>query len=187
MIGLGLLPTFYAVYTVAFAIYLHFVQGFATVSSLFIPCFVFAWYFLPLSGYASMKAYEVGGDIIRSLPPLFVCMFYGKAFSEPLRQLRNELQVMIHVIIEEFGPQLQGTSKEEFEKSRIIKSSTNSNTSGAASLSSFGASEEGGRPRSSSSSSTKPSASSFLFGEGFFDWDFVTDADDDIRSFLNDH
>ncbi|KAI8926826.1 hypothetical protein BC831DRAFT_511395 [Entophlyctis helioformis] len=61
---------------------------------------------LPLLGLASIRISDIGLDILKSLPPLYVAATTPHHSSKPLRELREDLQRKMTDLIRELGPEV---------------------------------------------------------------------------------
>ncbi len=72
----------------------------------------------PAIAYSTLKFGEVGIDIYKSLPPLFVSLLPGNhKVIKDLQRTRAELATEIHSVIEEFAPKLW----EDFDQKRMLQ------------------------------------------------------------------
>jgi glycerol-3-phosphate O-acyltransferase / dihydroxyacetone phosphate acyltransferase len=72
---------------------------------------------LPIVGIASIRLSDLAFDVSKSIRPLIVSIGNVMSSSEPLRELRAELQAKIRLMVEEMGPEIF----EDFEEIRVVK------------------------------------------------------------------
>jgi glycerol-3-phosphate O-acyltransferase/dihydroxyacetone phosphate acyltransferase len=99
LVSLGLTPVLYCFYA-GVATYLARRANLATRHQLFMPLYVLS--ILPGMSYSTLKFSEVGIDIYKSLPPLFVSLMPGnhKVIAE-LQQTRARISSELHALIDE--------------------------------------------------------------------------------------
>ncbi|KDN45743.1 hypothetical protein K437DRAFT_224087 [Tilletiaria anomala UBC 951] len=114
LVSLVVAPVLYTVYA-GCATYLAHRYQLPWKQQMLMPLYVMAA--LPAIAYSTLKFGEVGIDIYKSLPPLFISLLPGnhKVIME-LQQMRAHLSTEIHALIEEFAPQVW----EDFESSRLL-------------------------------------------------------------------
>jgi hypothetical protein len=83
---------------------------------------------LPLLGMASIRLSDVAVDVLKSIRPLIVALGNIMSSSEPLREMRSNLQKKIRHLVDELGPQL---FPGEFEEIRILNHSHGDSGRGA--------------------------------------------------------
>jgi hypothetical protein len=83
---------------------------------------------LPLLGLASIRLSDLAVDVLKSIRPLIVSLGNLMSSSEPLREMRANLQKKIRHLVDELGPQL---FPGEFEEIRILNHSHDESGRGA--------------------------------------------------------
>lgn len=118
LVSLGFTPILYCFYA-GVATYLAHRQKLATKHQLFMPLYTLS--ILPPIAYSTLKFSEVGFDIYKSLPPLFVSLMPGnyKVIIE-LQQTRAKISSEIHTLIDELAPKIW----DDFESRKIVTSPT---------------------------------------------------------------
>ncbi|OBZ91192.1 hypothetical protein A0J61_00763 [Choanephora cucurbitarum] len=102
LVGLVLLPTLYAFYSlIMFIVVLQ--TSLEVKYKLALP--LMTWALLPFVSYASMRFGEIGFDILRSIQPTFLALLDPQA-AETLRQNREKLSSNITELINEYGPKV---------------------------------------------------------------------------------
>lgn len=66
--------------------------------------FVYYYILLVAATYASFKTGEIGMDIFKSLPPLFVSLVYPERKLQLLQQLRQQLSLEVTTVCNDLGP-----------------------------------------------------------------------------------
>ncbi|RCI06909.1 hypothetical protein CU098_012907 [Rhizopus stolonifer] len=116
LVGLVLLPTLYAFYSLIFK------------WKLMLP--LATWALLPFASYASLRFGEIGLDIFKSIQPTFLALLDPQA-AETLRQNREKLSSNITELINEYGPKVFP----DFDANYISRTTEPSRTTSNASLS----------------------------------------------------
>ncbi|KAL7318356.1 Glycerol-3-phosphate/dihydroxyacetone phosphate acyltransferase [Mucor circinelloides] len=102
LVGLVLLPTLYAFYSlIMFIIVLQ--TNLDTKWKLILP--LATWSLLPFVSYASLRFGEIGHDIFKSIQPTVMALLDPKG-AETLRQNREKLSSNITELINEYGPKV---------------------------------------------------------------------------------
>ncbi|OKL63290.1 hypothetical protein UA08_01718 [Talaromyces atroroseus] len=123
LVTMGLAPTLYTWYTVVVTYWLHYCRHDGHYSSLVpwwmnarvyvpdsVPLRVFAIFFFGLMiavSFAGLRIGEIGMDIFKSLPPLFIAL--NPSSSSALIKLRNQRRALVAQVvnvINTFGPQI---------------------------------------------------------------------------------
>lgn len=78
---------------------------------------IFFFVALPIVGISSIRLSDLAFDVSKSIRPLIVSIGNVMSSSEPLRELRAELQVKIRAMVDEMGPEIF----EDFEEFRVVK------------------------------------------------------------------
>lgn len=114
LVSLGITPVLYALYA-GVATYLAHKHGLRTRHQLFMPLYTMTA--MPMLAYSTVKFSEVGLDIYKSLPPLFVSLMPGnyKVIKE-LQETRVRIAADLHQVIEELGPQ----TFSDFDEKRLF-------------------------------------------------------------------
>lgn len=94
-------------------------------NNIFIQFFYF-YALLVLTTYSSLKTGEIGMDLFKSLPPLFITLIYpGKKISQ-LKSMRKQLSAEVTGVCTELGPKVfpnfKSLVKDEYEKEEARKS-----------------------------------------------------------------
>lgn len=117
LVSLGMAPVLYAFYTLI-AMYCVFRYDLGRKYLFLTPLFMMVA--VPSFGYSALRFGEVGMDIYKSLPPLFLSLFPSQhKLIEQLRAQRREVTEELTATIEEFAPKLWA----DFESRRIIPNS----------------------------------------------------------------
>ncbi|PWN49373.1 hypothetical protein IE53DRAFT_380607 [Violaceomyces palustris] len=113
LVSLGVAPILYSFYA-AIATYLAHRYNLPPRHQLLMP--LYALTILPTMSYSALKFAEVGIDIYKSLPPLFVSLLPGnhKVILD-LQRTRVQISKDLHTLIDEFGPQVW----DDFEETRM--------------------------------------------------------------------
>ncbi|CDH14220.1 related to Glycerol-3-phosphate O-acyltransferase 2 [Zygosaccharomyces bailii ISA1307] len=110
LVALVLAPVSYMIY--AFVLTWLYVSRNTYAQHLWVPShhyvvlFVYFYGLLVLMTYASLKTGEVGVDLFKSLPPLFVSLFYPGSKLMRLKKMRESLSDEITEVCNELGPQV---------------------------------------------------------------------------------
>ena len=114
LVSLVVAPILYSFYA-GVATYLAHRYKLPFRHQLFMP--IYAMLAQPAIAYSTLKFGEVGIDIYKSLPPLFISLLPGnhKVIMD-LQQTRAQLSREIHDLIEEFAPQVW----DDFESRRML-------------------------------------------------------------------
>lgn len=114
LVSLGITPVLYIIYA-GVATYLAHRYKLSTKHQVFMPVYVLS--ILPTIAYSTLKFSEVGIDIYKSLPPLFVSLMPGnyKVIQE-LQETRAKIASDIHSVIDDLGPKVF----ENFEEQKIL-------------------------------------------------------------------
>jgi hypothetical protein len=83
---------------------------------------------LPLLGLASIRLSDVAIDVLKSIRPLIVALGNLMSSSEPLREMRLNLQRKIRHLVDDLGPEL---FPGEFEEIRLFNHSHDDSGRGA--------------------------------------------------------
>ncbi|OZJ03870.1 hypothetical protein BZG36_03683 [Bifiguratus adelaidae] len=102
VVALGLGPVLYFLYALSILIW-GITHNKSTTWNILVPLSV--WIALPFFSYASVRVGEVGMDVLRSLPPLFVTIGQPQA-AENLRQIRATLSQDITKAINRLAPRV---------------------------------------------------------------------------------
>ena len=65
---------------------------------------VFTFISLPIAGILSVRLSDMAFDVLKSIRPLIVSLGNFLSSSEPLREMRSDLQKRIREIVDELGP-----------------------------------------------------------------------------------
>lgn len=127
LVALVLTPLLYNIYSVVLTwLYL---RGNKLVTKFWVPSvhpmliYCYFYMLLVLTTYSSLKTGEVGMDLFKSLPPLFVSLFYPDSKITQLKEMREELSDEITDVCNELGPKVFPKFK------KIIESQYENNTS----------------------------------------------------------
>lgn len=110
LVALVLAPVVYLIY--ALALTLLYVSGNTYVQLMWVPyqncvaLFVHFYGLLVLATYASLKTGELGVDLFKSLPPLFVSLFYPGSKLIHLKKMRESLSDEMTEVCNELGPRV---------------------------------------------------------------------------------
>lgn len=120
LVSLGFTPILYCFYA-GVATYFAHRYKLPTRHQLMMPFYTLS--VLPPIAYSTLKFSEVGIDIYKSLPPLFVSLMPGnyKVIIE-LQQTRAKIASEIHALIDELAPKIW----DDFESRKIVTSPTSS-------------------------------------------------------------
>lgn len=114
LVSMGFTPILYVIYAIFATVMAHKYKLTAR-NQVFMPIYILT--ILPTIAYSTLKFSEVGLDIYKSLPPLFVSLMPGnyKVIKE-LQETRARISSALHILIEELGPQ----TFSDFEQKRIF-------------------------------------------------------------------
>lgn len=114
LVSLGVAPILYSFYA-ALATYLAHRYQLSPRTRALMPLYTLI--VLPTMSYSALKFAEVGIDIYKSLPPLFVSLIPGnhKVILD-LQQTRAKISADMHALIDELAPQVW----EDFEENRVL-------------------------------------------------------------------
>lgn len=114
LVSLGVAPVLYTFYA-GFATYLAHRYQLSPRTKALMPLYTLI--VLPTMSYSALKFAEVGIDIYKSLPPLFVSLIPGnhKVILD-LQQTRAKISSDMHLLIDELAPQVW----EDFAENRIL-------------------------------------------------------------------
>ncbi|CBQ73776.1 related to SCT1-glycerol 3-phosphate/dihydroxyacetone phosphate dual substrate acyltransferase [Sporisorium reilianum SRZ2] len=114
LVSLGVAPVLYSFYA-ALATYLAHKVELSPRTRLLMPLYTLI--VLPTMSYSALKFAEVGIDIYKSLPPLFISLIPGnhKVILD-LQQTRTKISADLHVLIDELAPQVW----EDFAEHRML-------------------------------------------------------------------
>ncbi len=114
LVSLGFAPVLYSFYA-GVATYLAHKYQLSPKTRALMPLYTLA--VLPLMSYSALKFAEVGIDIYKSLPPLFVSLIPGnhKVIAD-LQATRAKISADMHVLIDELAPQVW----EDFSETRML-------------------------------------------------------------------
>ncbi|EPQ26968.1 uncharacterized protein PFL1_05603 [Pseudozyma flocculosa PF-1] len=117
LVSLGVAPVLYSFYA-GLATYFAHRHGLPARHQLLMP--LYALTVLPTMSYSALKFGEVGIDIYKSLPPLFVSLLPGnhKVIAD-LQRTRAQISADMHTLIDELAPQVW----EDFEETRLTPAS----------------------------------------------------------------
>lgn len=114
LVSLGFTPVLYIVYAIVATVFAHKYKA-PFRHQLLMPIYVLS--ILPTIAYSTLKFSEVGLDIYKSLPPLFVSLMPGNhRVIQELQETRASISSALHALIEELGPQ----TFDDFEQRRIF-------------------------------------------------------------------
>ncbi|KAL1935303.1 hypothetical protein VTP01DRAFT_4443 [Rhizomucor pusillus] len=102
LVGLVLLPTLYAVYSLVALIFM-LQTDYELKYKLLFPLAV--WILLPFVSYASLRFGEIGFDVLRSIQPLVISLLDPQGV-EALRHNREKLSHDLTELINEYGPKV---------------------------------------------------------------------------------
>ncbi|KAI7904725.1 uncharacterized protein BX663DRAFT_530203 [Cokeromyces recurvatus] len=181
LVGLVLLPTLYAFYSlIIFIIVLQTELEFKW--KLILP--IATWNLLPFISYASLRFGEIGHDILKSIQPTVMALLDPKG-AETLRQIREKLSSDITELINEYGPKVFS----DFDANYISKTTepSISRTSSATSL--LWASAPSKLPKIASGFFQQVKRMNWLDDKTIFNWsraeDYASDIADDVLYFLD--
>lgn len=114
LVSLGITPVLYIFYA-GVATYLAHRYKLPSRHQIFMP--FYALTILPTIAYSTLKFSEVGIDIYKSLPPLFVSLMPGnyKTIQE-IQETRARISKDLHTVIDELGPKVF----DNFEQNKIM-------------------------------------------------------------------
>ncbi|PWZ00331.1 hypothetical protein BCV70DRAFT_161640 [Testicularia cyperi] len=114
LVSLGVAPILYSFYA-GLATYLASRSELSPRTKALMP--LYALIILPTMSYSALKFAEVGIDIYKSLPPLFVSLIPGnhKVILD-LQQTRAKISADMHALIDELAPQVW----DDFAENRIL-------------------------------------------------------------------
>ncbi|CDW98442.1 hypothetical protein [Sporisorium scitamineum] len=114
LVSLGVAPVLYSFYA-ALATYLAHKSELSPRTRLLMPLYTLI--VLPTMSYSALKFAEVGIDIYKSLPPLFISLIPGNhKVIVDLQQTRTKISADMHALIDELAPQVW----EDFAEHRIL-------------------------------------------------------------------
>jgi glycerol-3-phosphate O-acyltransferase / dihydroxyacetone phosphate acyltransferase len=117
LVSLVVAPILYTFYA-GVATYLAHRYKLPVKHQLFMPLYAMAAQ--PAIAYSTLKFGEVGFDIYKSLPPLFISLLPGNhKVIQDLQRTRAQLSSEIHTIIEDFAPKIW----DDFEQKRMLQPS----------------------------------------------------------------
>lgn len=127
MFALVFAPLLYVTYSIAL-VFLYARQN-QWISKIYVPfdskflqfCYFYA--LLVAATYSSLKTGEIGMDLFKSLPPLFITLIYPGRKIKQLKSMRERLSQEVTNVVNELGPKLFPN----FEK--LIKSDFDTNVS----------------------------------------------------------
>lgn len=103
IVALCLAPILYVTYSLIL-IYTQWLWVPSIISGSNIGQFIYFYSILVLTTYSSLKTGEIGIDLLKSLRPLFVSLFYPNDKITKLKSMREELSHEITSICDELGP-----------------------------------------------------------------------------------
>ena len=100
VVALAMAPILYISYSLLFMFYFldyhtHFVRKFFTCYAFFV-----------FITYISLKTGEIGMDIFKSLPPLFISLIYPNWKLQYLQKFRSDLQKNLKTVCDDLGPKI---------------------------------------------------------------------------------
>ena len=110
MFALVFAPLLYVTYSLIL-VYLH-ARHYEWISKIYVPFdnkfLQFCYYYglLVAATYSSLKTGEIGMDLFKSLPPLFITLIYPGRKIQQLKSMREKLSQEITAVINELGPKL---------------------------------------------------------------------------------
>lgn len=114
LVSLGVAPVLYVFYA-AVATYIAHKRDLSFTTQVRMP--IYALIALPTMSYSALKFGEVGIDIYKSLPPLFVSLMPGNhKVIQNLQKTRAKISTELHALIDELAPSVF----EDYEQSKII-------------------------------------------------------------------
>lgn len=118
LVSLGVAPILYSFYA-ALATYLAHRLELSPRTRALMPLYTLI--VLPTMSYSALKFAEVGIDIYKSLPPLFISLIPGnhKVILD-LQQTRTKISADMHALIDELAPQVW----EDFAENRMLPSAS---------------------------------------------------------------
>ncbi|CEH17773.1 GLYCEROL-3-PHOSPHATE O-ACYLTRANSFERASE 1 [Ceraceosorus bombacis] len=118
LVSMGITPVLYCFYA-GVATYVAYRNGVSPSHLRRTPLYVLGG--MPMLAYSTLKFSEVGIDIYKSLPPLFVSLLPGnqKAILE-LQATRSKISAELHEVIDKLAPQVW----DDFTERRIISPPT---------------------------------------------------------------
>lgn len=110
LVALVLAPVLYITYSIILTwLYL---SGNRWISSFWVPVthpvllYCYFYMLLVLATYSSLKTGEIGVDLFKSFPPLFVSLFYPGSKIKQLKEMRGSLSDEITEVCNELGPKV---------------------------------------------------------------------------------
>lgn len=110
LFALGFAPVLYVTYS--FILMFLYARNSPWVSKLWVPFenkilqFGFFYALLVLATYSSLKTGEIGMDLFKSLPPLFITLIYPGRKIKQLQNMRERLSKEITGVCNELGPKV---------------------------------------------------------------------------------
>ncbi|KAL6940818.1 hypothetical protein ACO0QE_004736 [Hanseniaspora vineae] len=100
VVALAMAPVLYITYSLLFMFYFldyhtHFVRKFCACYAFFV-----------FITYISLKTGEIGMDIFKSLPPLFISLIYPNWKLQYLQKFRSDLQQNLKSVCDDLGPKI---------------------------------------------------------------------------------
>lgn len=110
ILALVLAPVLYVTYS--FTLVVLYSKRYLWVYKLWVPSddkvlqFGYFYALLVLATYSSLKTGEVGMDLFKSLPPLFITLIYPGRKIKQLQNMRQQLSLEITAVCNELGPKV---------------------------------------------------------------------------------
>ncbi|KAI9473901.1 MAG: hypothetical protein EXX96DRAFT_579809 [Benjaminiella poitrasii] len=184
LVGLVLLPTLYALYSlIMFIVVLQTDMAFKW--KLILP--LATWSLLPFVSYASLRFGEIGHDILKSIQPTVMALLDPKG-AETLRQSREKLSSNITELINEYGPKVFSDFDANYI-SRTVEPASSSVSRTASTSSLSWASAQSKLPRIASGFFQQVTRMNWLDDKTIFNWsraeDYAADIADDVLYYLD--
>ncbi|CAG8436451.1 3838_t:CDS:10 [Diversispora eburnea] len=174
LVTLGIAPILYGSYVIIFSIIVYKYNWRILNFGIFYPLVILL--ILMVDSYATLKLFDTGLDIYRSLPPLFLSLLPShKTSMQSLLEIRDQLSLDLTELINDLGPKMYP----DFESARIVKETKEK-------INSRSASPSPSPSRPLSASSLRLRSLSDWFEDKTFDWEKTEDSDyDDVFFFID--
>ncbi|RHZ45378.1 hypothetical protein Glove_680g77 [Diversispora epigaea] len=171
LVTLGVAPILYGSYVIIFSLIAYKYNWKILNFGIFYPLSILL--ILIVDSYATLRLFDTGSDIYRSLRPLFLSLLPSRQTSiQNLREIRDQLSQDLTELINDLGPKMYP----DFESSRIVKEVNEKVNSRSASPS----------PSPSRPLSLRLRPLSDWFEDKTLDWEKTEDSDyDDVFFFLD--
>ncbi|CCE64948.1 hypothetical protein TPHA_0J01260 [Tetrapisispora phaffii CBS 4417] len=131
IVALGMAPILYITYSLILVSLCNSIKFNGLVNWMYIPFnnkflqFGYFYLILVLISYSSLKTGEVGMDVFKSLPPLFVTLFYPSKNIKEIKLQRSKLSTEITNICNELGPEVIS----DFDKYKTVNTDSEKESS----------------------------------------------------------